>query len=196
MVRLTRIYTKGGDKGETSLGSGARVAKHDPRVAAYGTVDEANATIGLARLHLGDAQAQTQAEADAILGRVQNDLFDLGADLCRPETPKSGEPSAPLRVTAGQVARLEGEIDRLNADLAPLKSFVLPGGTPGAAYLHLARTVARRAEREMTALAQSEAVNPEAIRYINRLSDLLFVLARALNDGGAQDVLWEPGKNI
>ncbi len=196
MVRLTRIYTKGGDKGETSLGSGARVAKHDPRVAAYGTVDEANATIGLARLHLGDAQAQT--EADAILGRVQNDLFDLGADLCRPETPKSGEPSPPppLRVTAGQVARLEGEIDRLNADLAPLKSFVLPGGTPGAAYLHLARTVARRAEREMTALAQSEAVNPEAIRYINRLSDLLFVLARALNDGGAQDVLWEPGKNI
>ena len=198
MVRLTRIYTKGGDKGETSLGSGARVAKHDPRVAAYGTVDEANATIGLARLHLGDAEAQTQAEADAILGRVQNDLFDLGADLCRPETPKSGKPSEPppLRVTAGQVARLEGEIDRLNADLAPLKSFVLPGGTAGAAYLHLARTVARRAEREMTALAQSEAVNPEAIRYINRLSDLLFVLARALNDGGAQDVLWEPGKNI
>ncbi len=200
MVRLTRIYTKGGDKGETSLGSGARVAKHDPRVAAYGTVDEANATIGLARLHLGDAQAQT--EADAILGRVQNDLFDLGADLCRPETPKSGAPSEPppppppLRVTAGQVARLEGEIDRLNADLAPLKSFVLPGGTPGAAYLHLARTVARRAEREMTALAQSEVVNPEAIRYINRLSDLLFVLARALNDGGAQDVLWEPGQNI
>ncbi len=200
MVRLTRIYTKGGDKGETSLGSGARVAKHDPRVAAYGTVDEANATIGLARLHLGDAQG----EADAILGRVQNDLFDLGADLCRPETPKSGAPSEPppppppppLRVTAGQVARLEGEIDRLNADLAPLKSFVLPGGTAGAADLHLARTVARRAEREMTALAQTEAVNPEAIRYINRLSDLLFVLARALNDGGAQDVLWEPGQNI
>ncbi len=198
MVRLTRIYTKGGDKGETSLGSGARVAKHDPRVAAYGTVDEANATIGLARLHLGDAEAQTQPEADAILGRVQNDLFDLGADLCRPEAPKSGKPSEPppLRVTAGQVARLEGEIDRLNADLAPLKSFVLPGGTAGAAHLHLARTVARRAEREMTALAQSEAVNPEAIRYINRLSDLLFVLARALNDGGAQDVLWEPGQNI
>ncbi len=194
MVRLTRIYTKGGDKGETSLGNGARVAKHDPRVAAYGTVDEANATIGLARLHLGDAEA----EADAILGRMQNDLFDLGADLCRPESPKSGEPAKPppLRVTAGQVARLEGEIDRLNADLAPLKSFVLPGGTAGAAYLHLARTVARRAEREMTALARSEAVNPEAIRYINRLSDLLFVLARALNDGGAQDVLWDPGQNI
>jgi cob(I)alamin adenosyltransferase len=200
MVRLTRIYTKGGDKGETSLGSGARVAKHDPRVAAYGTVDEANATIGLARLHIGDPQADT----DAILGRVQNDLFDLGADLCRPEVPKTpemletGGPSEPppLRVTAGQVARLEGEIDRLNADLASLTSFVLPGGTAGAAYLHLARTVARRAEREMTALAQSEAVNPEAIRYINRLSDLLFVLARVLNDGGAQDVLWEPGKNI
>ncbi len=194
MVRLTRIYTKGGDKGETSLGSGARVAKHDPRVAAYGTVDEANAAIGLARLHIGDAQADT----DAILGRVQNDLFDLGADLCRPETPETDKPSEPppLRVTAGQVARLEGEIDRLNADLAPLTSFVLPGGTPAAAYLHLARTVARRAEREMTLLAQSEAVNPEAIRYINRLSDLLFVLGRALNDGGAQDVLWEPGQNI
>ena len=149
---------------------------------------------GLARLHIGDAQADT----DAILGRVQNDLFDLGADLCRPETPETGKPSepTPLRVTAGQVARLEGEIDRLNADLAPLTSFVLPGGTPAAAYLHLARTVARRAEREMTLLAQSEAVNPEAIRYINRLSDLLFVLGRALNDGGAQDVLWEPGQNI
>lgn len=191
MVRLTRIYTKGGDKGETSLGDGARVAKHDPRVAAYGTVDEANATIGLARLHLGG----DEGEADAILGRVQNDLFDLGADLCRPESdPPSEHP--PLRVTAGQVARLEGEIDRLNADLAPLRSFVLPGGTAGAAYLHLARTVARRAEREMTALAETEAVNPEAIRYINRLSDLLFVLARALNDGGAQDVLWQPGQNI
>jgi len=195
MVRLTRIYTKGGDKGETSLGNGARVAKHDLRVAAYGTVDETNATIGLVRLHLGGAETGADADADAILGRVQNDLFDLGADLCRPE---SGEPSdsPPLRVTAGQVTRLEAEIDRLNADLAPLTSFVLPGGTAGAAYLHLARTVARRAEREMTALAQTEAVNPDAIRYINRLSDLLFVLARALNDGGAQDVLWEPGQNI
>ncbi len=191
MVRLTRIYTKGGDKGETSLGDGARVAKHDPRVAAYGTVDEANATIGLARLHLGG----DEGEADAILGRVQNDLFDLGADLCRPESDQPSE-HPPLRVTAGQVARLEGEIDHLNADLAPLRSFVLPGGTAGAAYLHLARTVARRAEREMTALAETEAVNPEAIRYINRLSDLLFVLARALNDGGAQDVLWQPGQNI
>lgn len=191
MVRLTRIYTKGGDKGETSLGDGARVAKHDPRVAAYGTVDEANAAIGLARLQLSD----DQSDADAILGRVQNDLFDLGADLCRPESETPPKHS-PLRVTAGQVARLEGEIDRINADLAPLTSFVLPGGTAGAAYLHLARTVARRAEREMTALAETEAVNPEAIRYINRLSDLLFVLARALNDGGAQDVLWAPGQNI
>lgn len=193
MVRLTRIYTRGGDKGETSLGDGARVAKHDPRVAAFGTVDEANATIGLARLHLG--RTGPEADADQILARVQNDLFDLGADLCRPEAGAPAEP-APLRVTAAQVARLEGEIDRLNADLAPLTSFVLPGGTAGAAHLHLARTVVRRAEREMTALARSEAVNPEAIRYANRLSDLLFVLARVLNDGGAQDVLWEPGRNI
>jgi cob(I)alamin adenosyltransferase len=193
MVRLTRIYTRGGDKGDTSLGDGARVAKHDPRVAAYGTVDEANATIGLARLHLRNGEAAV--DADAILGRVQNDLFDLGADLCRPESATPPDPP-PLRVTAGQVVRLEGEIDRLNADLAPLTSFVLPGGTPGAAYLHLARTVVRRAEREMTALARAEAVNPEAIRYINRLSDLLFVLARGLNNGGAQDVLWEPGRNI
>ncbi len=190
MVKLTRIYTRGGDKGETSLGSGERVAKHDPRVAAYGTVDEANATVGLVRLHL-----EKESEADEILARVQNDLFDLGADLCRPE---DGEPSdpPPLRVTAGQVERLEAEIDRVNADLAPLTSFVLPGGTPAAAHLHLARTVARRAEREMTALAENEPVNPQAVRYMNRLSDLLFVLARALNDGGAQDVLWVPGKTL
>ena len=193
MVRLTRIYTRGGDKGETSLGNGERVAKHDPRVAAFGTVDEANATIGLARLHLGNGEAAD--DADQILARVQNDLFDLGADLCRPEEEGAKDP-APLRVTAAQVSRLEGEIDRLNADLAPLASFVLPGGTAGAAYLHLARTVVRRAEREMTALARSETVNPEAIRYVNRLSDLFFVLARVLNDGGAQDVLWEPGRNI
>jgi len=193
MVRLTRIYTRGGDGGETSLGDGRRVAKHDLRVAAYGTVDEANATIGLARLHLGGSGAT--ADADRILARVQNDLFDLGADLCRPETDAPADPP-PLRVTAGQVARLEGEIDRLNADLAPLTSFVLPGGTAGAAYLHLARTVVRRAERDMTALARSERVNPEAVRYVNRLSDLLFVLARALNNGGAQDVLWAPGQNI
>ncbi len=183
-MKLTRIYTGGGDKGETSLGDGSRVAKHEPRVAAYGTVDEANACIGLARLHCG-------GEVDAILARVQNDLFDLGADLCRPE--KQDDKKTALRITDGQVARLEAEIDRINADLSPLESFVLPGGTPGAAYLHLARTVARRAEREATALSTREAVNAEALRYLNRLSDLLFVLARHVNEGGAKDVLWTPG---
>jgi len=190
MVKLTRIYTRGGDGGQTSLGDGARVAKHDPRVAAYGTVDEANATIGLARLH-------TEGALDAMLGRVQNDLFDLGADLCRPASdPEGGDPKrSALRVSAAQVARLEAEIDAVNANLAELTSFVLPGGTPAAAYLHLARTVSRRAERDMTALAMAETVNPEAVRYINRLSDLLFVLARHANDDGAQDVLWEPGAN-
>ncbi len=186
MVKLTRIYTRGGDKGETSLGDGARVVKHDPRVAAYGTVDEANATIGLARLH-------TQGALDEILARTQNDLFDLGADLCRPEGGDGGR--APLRVSEAQVLRLEAEIDEINAGLEPLESFLLPGGTPAAAALHLARTVARRAEREITALAEAETVNPQAVRYINRLSDLLFVLARHANDGGAQDVLWEPGAN-
>ena len=190
MVKLTRIYTRGGDRGQTSLGDGARVAKHDPRVAAYGTVDEANATIGLARLHARGA-------LDAILGRVQNDLFDLGADLCRPESaPGGGDPArGALRVNEAQVARLEAEIDDINARLAPLDSFVLPGGGPAAAALHLARTVSRRAEREITALAEAETVNPEVVRYINRLSDLLFVLARHANDYGAQDVLWEPGQN-
>jgi cob(I)alamin adenosyltransferase len=190
MVKLTRIYTRGGDGGQTSLGDGARVAKHDPRVAAYGTVDETNATIGLARLH-------TEGALDAMLGRVQNDLFDLGADLCRPGgAPGGGDPvRSALRINAAQVARLETEIDAVNANLAELTSFVLPGGTPAAAYLHLARTVSRRAERDMTALAMAETVNPEAVRYINRLSDLLFVLARHANDDGAQDVLWEPGAN-
>ena len=186
MVKLTRIYTRGGDGGQTSLGDGARVAKHDPRVAAYGTVDETNATIGLARLH-------ATGVLDAILGRVQNDLFDLGADLCRPE---GGDPArSALRVNAAQVARLEAEIDEVNASLAPLDSFLLPGGTPAAAALHLARTVSRRAEREITALAAAETLNPEAVRYINRLSDLLFVLARQANGDGARDVLWEPGQN-
>ncbi len=190
MVKLTRIYTRGGDGGQTSLGDGARVPKHDPRVAAFGTVDEANTTIGLARLH-------TEGALDAMLGRVQNDLFDLGADLCRPEgVPGSDDPArSALRINAAQVARLEAEIDAVNANLAELNSFVLPGGTPAAAYLHLARTVSRRAERDMTALAMAETVNPEAVRYINRLSDLLFVLARHANDDGAQDVLWEPGAN-
>ena len=190
MVQLTRIYTRGGDKGKTSLGGGRRVDKHDRRVAAYGTVDEANAAVGVARLCC-------EGEVDAMLGRIQNDLFDLGADLCTPEAPVSKPPKhAPLRVSADQVRRLESEIDRINADLAPLKSFVLPGGRPAAAHLHMARTIARRAEREMTALAAEEPLNPEAVRYVNRLSDLLFVLARHVNDGGAEDVLWQPGANL
>jgi len=188
MVKLTRIYTKGGDKGKTALGSGKRVVKHHPRVAAYGTVDETNAAVGLARLHTATLD---DPEIDAILGRVQNDLFDLGADLATPEVENPEFP--PLRIVAEQVERLEREIDRLNAELAPLNSFVLPGGSAAAAYLHLARTVARRAEREITALAESDTINPEAIRYINRLSDLFFVMSRSVNDRGAGDVLWEPG---
>jgi cob(I)alamin adenosyltransferase len=187
MVQLTRIYTKGGDKGKTSLGTGKRVPKHDPRVVAYGTVDEANAAIGLARLHTAD-----QAEIDAMLGRIQNDLFDLGADLCTPEDPAD---YPPLRIVEAQVERLEQEIDRMNEALQPLNSFVLPGGTAAAAYLHLARTVARRAERDITALAEKGSVNPQAIKYINRLSDHLFVLSRFVNDRGARDILWVPGKN-
>ena len=186
MVRLTRIYTKGGDKGETSLGDGTRVPKHDARVAAYGTVDEANAAVGLARLH-------AQGEVDAMLARIQNDLFDLGADLCTPESEAPAYP--PLRVVAAQVTRLEREIDAMNARLKPLDSFILPGGKPAAAYLHLARTVVRRAERLITRLALSEKVNPIAIQYINRLSDHLFVLSRHVNDDGAGDVLWVPGQN-
>ena len=183
MVKLTRIYTRGGDKGLTSLGSGRRVPKHDPRVDAYGQVDEANAAIGLARLH-------TKGAADAMLARIQNDLFDLGADLCRPEA-KEGD----LRVVESQVIRLEREIDKMNAALQPLQSFVLPGGVHAAAYLHLARTIARRAERAMTGLAEASPVNPEAIKYINRLSDHLFVLSRYLNGKGKRDVLWQPGAN-
>ena len=186
MVQLTRIYTRGGDKGKTSLGDGSRVPKHGARVAAYGTVDEANSVIGVVRLHV-------DGEADAMLSRIQNDLFDLGADLCTPEKENPEYP--PLRIVAEQVVRLEREIDTMNAELAPLKSFVLPGGTPASAYLHLARTVARRAEREVTLAAEREAINPEAIRYVNRLSDHLFVLARWLNDKGRGDVLWVPGAN-
>jgi cob(I)alamin adenosyltransferase len=186
VVKLTKIYTRGGDAGETSLGDGARVRKDALRVEAYGTVDEANAIVGLARLH-------TKGPADEILNRVQNDLFDLGADLCRPEDGRKGEGG--LRVSAGQVERLETEIDRLNADLAPLESFILPGGTPAAAHLHQARTVTRRAERLTVALAAEETVNDQAIKYLNRLSDLLFVMARHCNDQGAQDVLWTPGAN-
>lgn len=184
MVTLTKIYTRGGDKGETSLGDGRRVAKHDLRVEAYGTVDETNGIVGLARLH-------TEGEADAMLSRIQNDLFDLGADLCTPETGRKAEGA--LRIVDAQVERLEREIDVLNADLQPLKSFILPGGTPAAAYLHLGRTVARRAERLITRLAEAEPVNPAAVRYINRVSDHLFVLARSVNDKGTGDVLWVPG---
>ncbi len=185
MVKLTRIYTRGGDKGQTSLVGGDRVAKHDPRVAAFGTVDETNAVIGLVRLH-------TEGDADAMLGRIQDDLFDLGADLGNPADDMSG---ASLRIVATQVTRLEQEIDAMNAELAPLTSFVLPGGTPAAAYLHQARTVCRRAERLATELAATAPVNPEAVRYLNRLSDLLFVAARYLNDKGAGDILWRPGAN-
>ena len=190
MVRLTRIYTKGGDKGETSLGDGTRVPKQSLRVAAFGTVDEANAAIGLARLYLG---SQADAEHDQMLARIQNDLFDLGADLCTPETSERAARKGALRITAAQVARLEREIDAMNAGLRPLDSFILPGGTPAAAYLHLARTIVRRAERLACALAAEEKINPEAIKYLNRLSDHLFVLGRRLNDNGARDVLWQPG---
>lgn len=184
MVKLTRIYTRGGDRGQTSLGDGSRVDKHDLRVEAYGTVDEANAAIGVARLH-------SEGYVDAMLARIQNDLFDLGADLCTPEEENPRHP--PLRIIAAQVARLEGEIDALNAELAPLNSFILPGGTTLAAHLHVARTVARRAERLVTALAAREKINPEAVKYLNRLSDHLFVLARHVNDKGRGDVLWQPG---
>jgi cob(I)alamin adenosyltransferase len=184
MVRLTRIYTRGGDKGETSLGDGTRVAKHSLRVEAFGTVDEANAAIGLARLHL-------DGDEDAMLARIQNDLFDLGADLCTPEDGRRA--AGALRILAAQVARLEAEIDRMNAALKPLDSFILPGGTPAAAHLHQARTVTRRAERLVCALAAGEPVNAEAVKYLNRLSDHLFVLGRRVNDNGAKDVLWQPG---
>jgi cob(I)alamin adenosyltransferase len=184
MVRLTKIYTRGGDKGETSLGDGKRVPKHSLRVEAYGTVDEANAALGLARLH-------ASGDDDAMLGRIQNELFDLGADLC---TPEEGRRSAgALRVLSSQVKRLETEIDRMNKELQPLNSFILSGGSPAAAHLHLARTIARRAERLVSALAAEEKVNPEALKYLNRLSDHLFVLARRVNGNGADDVLWQPG---
>ncbi len=186
MVILNRIYTKTGDKGETALGDGTRLPKDAPRIAAYGTVDETNAALGLVRLH-------TSGEVDAMLARIQNDLFDLGADLCVPETAKHA--ARALRISAAQVERLEKEIDAMNAELSPLTSFVLPGGTPAAAYLHLARTIARRAERLMVELAHSESVGAEAMKYINRLSDHLFVAARFVNDKGSHDVLWTPGAN-
>lgn len=186
MVQLTRIYTRGGDQGQTSLVDGSRVPKHDLRVAAFGTVDEANATIGLVRLH-------AEGGLDQLLSRIQNDLFDLGADLSTPEDGRRAQGA--LRIVAAQVERLEAEIDRYNARLAPLSSFILPGGTPAAAYLHLARTVTRRAERQVGELAARETINPEAFKYLNRLSDLLFVLSRHANGDGAGDVLWVPGAN-
>lgn len=190
MVRLTRIYTRGGDKGQTSLGDGRRVAKHDLRVEAYGTVDEANAVVGLARL------AAAGGPDDDMLERIQQDLFDLGADLCVPEAEDGNAGNAgALRIVATQVERLEREIDAMNAALPSLRSFILPGGTPAAAHLHHARTVVRRAERLITALARTEPVNPQALAYVNRLSDHLFVLARRFNDNGAADVLWTPGVN-
>ena len=183
MVKLDIITTRGGDGGETSLGDGARVRKDALRVEAYGAVDEANATIGVLRLHTGEDTA-----ADAMLARIQNDLFDIGADLCVP-----GEAGARLRVADTQSARLEAELAEMNAAMPSLKSFVLPGGSAGAAAAHVARTVTRRAERLVVALAAAEEVNPAVIRYLNRLSDHLFVLARRLNGNGAGDVLWVPG---
>jgi cob(I)alamin adenosyltransferase len=191
MVVLNRIYTRTGDDGTTALGTGERRKKYDLRIASYGTVDELNATIGLARLSAG-----ADRDIDAMLGRIQNDLFDLGADLCSPDKGK-GPGGARLTVTDAQVTRLETEIDLLNEDLAPLRSFVLPGGTPAAAHLHLARTVCRRAERMMVELADQpgEEVSGVAIQYVNRLSDFLFVASRFVNTRGAGDVLWTPGQN-
>jgi cob(I)alamin adenosyltransferase len=194
VVILNRIYTKTGDDGTTALSTGERRQKFDSRVAAYGTVDEANAAIGLTRLHT--AADPDLAELDAMLARIQNDLFDLGADLCTPET---GEDLGwePLRILDTQVARLEREIDQLNADLSPLRSFVLPGGSPAAAYLHLARTITRRAERQMVELAsiEGESVGAAALKFVNRLSDFLFVASRWANGKGKNEVLWERGKN-
>ena len=194
MVRLTRIYTKGGDKGKTSLSRGERVAKHDARVDAYGEIDETNSVIGAARAVIARTikSDASRRHADEMLARIQNDLFDLGADLST-VMGKSKKGEQALRIVASQTTRLEREIDAMNGELAPLNSFVLPGGSEAAALLHLARTVARRAERRMTALAAKQALNPEALKYVNRLSDHLFVLARRLNDNGAADVLWVPG---
>ncbi len=188
MVKLTKIYTKTGDDGSTALADGSRRAKHDLRIATYGAVDEANAAIGLARLYTGAMQ-----ELDAVLARLQNDLFDLGADLATPENVDFEA----LRIVPQQVARLESEIDRLNGDLAPLESFILPGGHPAAAHLHLARTIMRRAERMLSAAtAQNDEVFSEPARaYINRASDLLFVAARSANENGEKDVKWVPGAN-
>jgi cob(I)alamin adenosyltransferase len=191
MVRLNRIYTRTGDDGTTGLGDGSRRAKHDARVEAFGAVDEANCAVGLARLETRAADDPLIAAIEATLARAQNDLFDLGADLCAP--PASGEKDARLRVAPSQVERLERDIDALNAELEPLRSFVLPGGTRAAAALHQARVVCRHAERRMTALAAVEPVGAAALAYVNRLSDYLFVAARIANDRGRADVLWVPG---
>lgn len=192
MVKLNKIYTKTGDAGTTGLGTGERVSKDAARIAAYGTVDEANSAIGMARIHLGGGHQGL----DSKLERIQNDMFDLGADLC---VPDRGEPLSyePLRMSEAQVDRIEAEIDELNSELQPLKSFVLPGGSAAAAALHVARTVCRRAEREMVTLAglPGETVSPAALKYINRLSDFLFVASRYVNDRGRSDVLWVPGQN-
>ncbi|MCE8514185.1 cob(I)yrinic acid a,c-diamide adenosyltransferase [Ruegeria pomeroyi] len=189
MVVLNKIYTRTGDKGQTALGNGTRVAKYSDRVATYGTTDELNAFVGVARL-------EAAGDMDAALSRIQNDLFDLGADLCRPEMEKDAEAEyPPLRMAAAQVTRLEHEIDAMNAGLDPLRSFILPGGSALAAHLHVCRTVARRAERLAVELSQAETVNPQAITYLNRLSDWFFVAARTANNGGKDDVLWVPGAN-
>ncbi len=189
MVVLNKIYTKTGDAGETALGNGARVAKHSARVNAYGTVDEVNATVGLAR-------QVSSGDVDEALARIQNDLFDLGADLCRPDMEKDADAEyAPLRVSDGQVARLEAEIDAMTGVLEPLRSFILPGGSALAAQMHLCRTVSRRAERLAVELATMESVNPAAVKYLNRLSDWFFCAGRMANNDGKDDVLWVPGAN-
>jgi cob(I)alamin adenosyltransferase len=189
MVVLNKIYTKTGDAGETALGNGSRVAKHAMRVTAYGTVDELNSFLGVARL-------EAKGELDQALSRIQNDLFDLGADLCRPDMEKDAESEyPPLRMVNAQVSRLENEIDAMNAMLEPLRSFILPGGSALSAHLHVCRTVARRAERLAVELATMEAINPAAVKYLNRLSDWFFVAARIANNNGRDDVLWVPGAN-
>ncbi|MEM1344728.1 MAG: cob(I)yrinic acid a,c-diamide adenosyltransferase [Pseudomonadota bacterium] len=191
MVVLSKIYTRTGDAGETALGDGSRVAKHSARVEAYGTVDELNATLGLARLHV-----EAGTEMATALSRIQNDLFDMGADLCTPHMERDGEREyPPLRMIPAQVERLEREIDTMNADLKPLRSFVLPGGSALSAHLHLCRTICRRAERFTIALSTVEGVNEAALKYLNRLSDWFFVASRAANANGEGDVLWVPGKN-
>ena len=186
MVTLSKIYTKTGDLGETGLGDGSRISKASLRISAIGAVDEANSAIGIARLDAED-------DMDAVLARIQNDLFDLGADLCAPEDGRKAE--GRLRISGSQVERLEREIDAMNENLSPLTSFVLPGGTALAAHLHLARAITRRAEAAIVDLSAAETINPDALRYANRLSDHLFVMARTANDSGMGDVLWVPGKN-